>query len=74
MVIAELWEVLYALEVARTVGVTHLILEMDSSSAISLIHHSCHSRHPYSSLILKIKHLIARNWIVRVEHIYQEAN
>ena len=49
-------------------------MELDSSSVVSLIKHSVDSRHPYSSLILKIKHLLDRRWEVKVEHIYREVN
>ena len=65
---------MYALELAWSLDISHLILELDSSSAVSLIKHCVDRRHPYASLILKIKHLLDRSWEVKVEHIYEEAN
>ena len=55
-------------------GISHLILELDSSSAVSLIKHLIDNRYPYSSLILKIKLLLDQSWDVKVEYIYCEAN
>ena len=55
-------------------GISHLILELDSSSAVSLIKHLIDNRYPYSSLILKIKLLLDQSWDVKVKHIYREAN
>ena len=74
VVVAELWGALYALEVAWSMGLNNLILELDSSSTVSLIHHSIDNWYPFSSLISKIKRLLERNWLVRVEHVYHEAN
>lgn len=74
MVVAEFWEALYALEVAWSTGIYHLILEMDSLSADSLIRNPSDHRHPFASLISRIKHLLDRKCVLRVEHIYWEAN
>ena len=74
VVVAELWGALYALELAWSLDISHLILELDSSSAVSLIKHCVDRRHPYAPLILKIKHLLDRSWQIKVEHIFREAN
>ena len=47
---------------------------MDSFNVVSLIHHSNYDKHPYSTLILKIKQLIDRNWAFRVGHVYGAAD
>ena len=43
----ERWGALFALEVAWTMGISHLILELVSSSAVALIKRSIDNRHPY---------------------------
>ena len=72
MVVAKLWGALYALEIAWSLGITHLILELDSLSAMNLIKQPIDNKLPYSALILKIKLMLDRSWAVRVEHIYRE--
>ena len=44
---AEIWGALYALEIAWSMGITHLILELDSSSVVSLIQHFINNSHPF---------------------------
>ena len=74
VVVAELWGAMHALELAWALDFHQIILEMDSSSAISLLHSCNRSNHPYSSLIDKVKQIIDRNWTVRIVHVYREAN
>ena len=74
MVVAKLWGALYALELTWSLGITHLIMEMDSLGVVNLTKHPIDNKYPYSTLSLKIKHLLDRSWAVRVKHIYREAN
>ena len=59
VVVAELWGAMLALELAWALDFRQIILEMDSSSVISsvisLLHSHGGSKHPYSSLIDKVK-------------------
>ena len=54
MFIAELWGALYSLELAWSLEFHHVLLEMDSSSEVSLLQKST-GHHPYSTLIKKIQ-------------------
>ena len=55
VVVAELWGAMLALELAWALDFRQIILKMDSSSVISLLHSHGGSKHPYSSLIDKVK-------------------
>ena len=50
-----------------------MILELDSSGAI-LSPQKNFVHHPFSTLVAKIQELLARNWEVKVQHVYREAN
>ena len=51
-----------------------VILEMDSSTAISLITGDKHIYHPYGLVIQRARNLLQRSWVVEVKHAFGEAN
>ena len=73
VVTVELCGALYSLKLAWSLEFHHVLLEMDSSIAVSL-HQKSTGHHPYSTLIKQIQQLLARNWEVKVNHVYREAS
>ena len=43
-------------------------------SVISLIQKGVETVHPFAFVIAKVRELIGRNWVVKLSHIYREAN
>ena len=72
--VAELWGAYYALLIAWNKGFRQVLLELDSSSAIALIHNECIDNHPFASIIKHVRHLLKRNWVVKIQHVFREAN
>ena len=59
VVVVELWGAYHGLNIAWSLGFTRVILEMDSSCAVSFILKHLDVRHPCATLIRKIHHLIS---------------
>ena len=72
--IAEIWGAFYALEMAWNRGFTSIILELDSLSAVHLLQGDLDPKHPYGTVIRRVKNLLQRSWLVRIQHIYRESN
>ena len=72
--IAEVWRAFYGLQLAWDKGYQMVILEMDSSGAISLITSVKHIYHPYGLVIQRVPNLLKRSWVVEVKHAFREAN
>ena len=72
--IAKVWGAFYGLKLAWDKGLRNVLLEMDSTSAISLITDKVNPLHPFALVIKRVHDLIQRSWNVRIKHIFREAN
>ena len=72
--IAGLWGAYYVLLTAWSKGFRQVLLELDSSSTITLIHKEWTNHHPFASVINHIRLLLQRNWVVKIQYIFSEAN
>ena len=66
--------VYYALLLAWNKGFRRIVLEMDSTSVIALIHREPNDRHPYASVLNSVRSLLKRDWVVRILHVYHKGN
>ena len=55
-------------------GHRKVLLEVDSTAAVALIHKSLDGKHPYSSVIVRVQELMRRDWQVLIKHNYRESN
>ncbi|CAN0922083.1 Putative ribonuclease H protein At1g65750 [Linum grandiflorum] len=62
------------MERAWRLGISHMEIQLDTLTAISLLQAegSCDRQH--ATLVLKFQRLLLRNWVVRLRHVYKEAN
>ena len=68
--IAELWGIYYALHLAWENGFRHLILEVDSMSALQLVRGGVKRLHPYAMVIQRVHNLLSKSWNVCLIHIF----
>lgn len=47
---------------------------MDSIIIVQYLHIAIDEHHPYFTLIRQCKQLLARDWVVRICHVYREGN
>lgn len=69
----EAWAVMHGLEMAWQTGGRKIILEVDSLLLTGMIKEQS-SQQCLTPLLCKIKDLIARDWVVNVQHVYREVN
>lgn len=74
VLMAELWGILTALQIAWRERFPKVWIESDSSVAITLLSRSCPASHPYSSIISSINNFRARDWETRIPHVLREGN
>ncbi|AAF19536.1 F23N19.5 [Arabidopsis thaliana] len=72
--LAELWGVYYGLFMAWDRGITRLELEVDSEMVVGFLRTGIGSSHPLSFLVRMCHGFLSRDWIVRIGHVYREAN
>lgn len=72
--LAELWGVYYGLYIAWEQGITRLELEVDSEIVVGFLQTGISDTHPLSFLVRLCHGFISRDWIVRIAHVYREAN
>lgn len=72
--LAELWGVYYGLYIAWEQRVTRLELEVDSQVVVGLLQTGISDSHPLSFLVRLCHGFLSRDWIVRISHMYREAN
>ncbi|KAG7557811.1 Reverse transcriptase domain [Arabidopsis suecica] len=72
--LAELWGVYYGLVIAWERGFRRVELEVDSELVVGFIKMGVSDAHPLSFLVRLCHSFIARDWLVRVTHVYREAN
>ena len=54
-------------------GHKKVILEIDSSVAVALINKDIDLKHPYGSVIARIKEMLMKSWQVSIKLIYHES-
>ncbi|KAG7533623.1 Ribonuclease H domain [Arabidopsis thaliana x Arabidopsis arenosa] len=72
--LAELWGVYYGLYIAWERRCRRLELEVDSELVVGFLQTGINDSHPLSFLVRLCHGFISRDWIVRVSHVYREAN
>ncbi|KAF7826588.1 ribonuclease H [Senna tora] len=71
---AEVWGILTGLQVAWDLGVSGVILESDSLTAINFIKNGVPPSHPLSLIFAQIQNFVARDWDVSFCHTLREGN
>ncbi|KAL9860860.1 putative ribonuclease H domain, reverse transcriptase zinc-binding domain-containing protein [Arabidopsis thaliana] len=72
--LAELWGVYYGLYLAWTKALTRVELEVDSELVVGFLKTGIGDQHPLSFLVRLCHGLLSKDWIVRITHVYREAN
>ncbi|KAG7568097.1 Ribonuclease H domain [Arabidopsis thaliana x Arabidopsis arenosa] len=72
--LAELWGVYYGLYIAWEKQITQVELEVDSELVVGFLKTGIDDSHPLSFLVRLCHGFIAKDWTVRVSHVYREAN
>lgn len=72
--LAELWGVYYGLYMAWERGIPKLLLEVDSEIVVGFFTSGISDSHPLSFLVCLCYGFFSRDWLVRVTHVYREAN
>lgn len=72
--LAELWGVYYGLYLAWDRKVSRLMVEVDSEMVVGFLKTGINDTHPLSFLVRLCHGFISRDWIVRIDHVYREAN
>ena len=71
---AELWAVYISLKLTFNLEVIYLLIQIDSLGVVKLFQQHSLNHHSSLSLISAIKEIIMCDWIVKIYHIYKEAN
>ncbi|KAH9791204.1 putative ribonuclease H protein [Citrus sinensis] len=71
---AELWGLLHGLKVAWDYGFRHLQVGVDNKNVMLLLERAHPPANENAILVKTIRELLARDWIVHMEHVYREAN
>ncbi|KAG7579199.1 hypothetical protein ISN45_Aa03g033600 [Arabidopsis thaliana x Arabidopsis arenosa] len=71
---AELWGVYYGLYLAWERRATRVEVDVDSEMVVGFLTTGISDAHPLSFLVRLCHGFIARDWIVRISHVYREAN
>ena len=71
---AELWGVYYGLVVAWEKGIRRLEVEVDSKVVVESLTIGIGDTHPLSFLVRLCHGFLSRDWLVRIVHVYREAN
>ncbi|KAL9293886.1 putative ribonuclease H domain, reverse transcriptase zinc-binding domain-containing protein [Arabidopsis thaliana] len=72
--LAELWGVYYGLYMAWERKLTRIELEVDSEVVVGFLKAGIGAAHPLSFLVRMCHGFLVRDWIVRISHVYREAN
>ncbi|CAN1772377.1 Putative ribonuclease H protein At1g65750, partial [Linum perenne] len=70
---AELCAIIQGLKLAWSIGIRRIIVQSDSLTAITLLHRAAVDNQ-HVILISEFLELKSRNWVIRLEHVYREAN
>ena len=72
--LAELCGVYYGLCIAWDCGIRRLEVEINSESVVGFLQTGIHDSHPLSFLVCLCYGFISRDWLVKISHVYREAN
>ncbi|CAA7051324.1 unnamed protein product [Microthlaspi erraticum] len=72
--LAELWGIYYGLWTAWERRVPRVVVEVDSELVAGFFNTGISDAHPLSFLVRLCYGFISRDWLVRVTHVYREAN
>ncbi|KAG7557993.1 Ribonuclease H domain [Arabidopsis suecica] len=72
--LAELWGVYYGLLISWEKGYRRVELEVDSELVVGFLRSGVSDAHPLAFLVRMCHDFISRDWLVRVTHVYREAN
>ncbi|KAL9436757.1 hypothetical protein AB3S75_022742 [Citrus x aurantiifolia] len=71
---AELWGMLHGLRIAWDHGFRRLQVGVDNKSIVHILDRAHPPANENAILVKAIRELLARDWIVRMEHVYREVN
>ncbi|KAJ1385879.1 Ribonuclease H-like superfamily [Sesbania bispinosa] len=71
---AELSAVLYGIERAWAMRIPRLIVETDYANVVRLILLGCNETNLVFNIVQRIQDLMGKDWMVRIHHIFREAN
>lgn len=71
---AEIWGVLHGIELAWRKGVCRLVVEVDSLVVCKMLHSNLPWHHPLATLINSCRDVLTRDWNVKWQHTFREAN
>ncbi|XP_061340875.1 myrcene synthase, chloroplastic-like [Gastrolobium bilobum] len=74
ILMAKLWGILIGLEWTWVKGYQRVMVETDSMDACELITQGCVDSHPCHLLMLRIREMLEKSWMVRVDHVNRECN
>ena len=74
IIVVEIWAIYYSLVLTWQKGFHHVLLKSDSSSALYLIQKESIERHPFASVIKRVRDLLTQEWVMQISHIFREAN
>lgn len=72
--LAELWGVYYGLLAAWEKGFRRVEVEVDSEMVVEFLTTGIGDTHPMSFLVRLCYGFLTRDWLVRIVHVYREAN
>ena len=72
--LVELWGLFHGLSIAWQYGFRRVQVEIDSKCVMQLVSSSNTLVNEHFTLIQAIKNLLRRDWLIKVDHIYREAN
>ena len=72
--LTELWGVYYGLVIGWEKGISRLELEVDSIMVVEFLTKGIGDTHPLSFLVRLCHGFLTRDWLVRIVHVYREAN
>jgi ribonuclease HI len=71
---AEILGLYHGLKLCRDTGFKHVVCLSDSTIVIDLIQKDLNVHHKYGNLVMAIKHLLRRDWVVSLRHTLREGN
>ncbi|KAG7573124.1 Ribonuclease H domain [Arabidopsis suecica] len=72
--LAELWGAYYGLLIAWDKGFRRVELDLDSELVVGFLKSEMSNAHPLAFLVRLCHGFFTRDWLVRINHVYREAN
>lgn len=73
-IMAKVWGAFIALNMAWDLDFRQVILELDSLIIVNFLQSNLDSHHPCFPMLWQCKQMLARDWIVHINHMYKEGN